>query len=366
MVKPKDTPETPELTSREKAVFKAVVNSYIQGAEPVGSRKLAKDFELSPATIRNIMADLEDYGLLKQPHISAGRIPTDVGYRYFVDNLISEDHRHHLTAADRQQIRNTIQMETEVNRIMKQVSDLMSRMTNYAGIVVTPKIVNTVYKQVQFVRVSERRVLAIFIAQSGLIQNKVLLADQDYSQEDLDRISRFLNDRFENMSLLEIRETLLELLEEDKRQYDILIDSAAKMGELAFQTEHFGVEEVFIEGAVKFLEQPEFKDLRKLKVLFSTFTERSAIVRLLDRCLDTDGVSVAIGNDTDIPVISDMSIVTARYSLDETSSGGLGVIGPKRMQYEYVVALVEYMSRALSLMLQNLDNPEKSLDTISS
>ncbi|MBN1354967.1 heat-inducible transcription repressor HrcA [bacterium] len=357
------TQNCPQLTDRELAIFNAVVNYYIREAEPVGSRKLAKDFELSPATIRNIMADLEDYGLLEQPHVSAGRVPSDVGYRYFVDQIVRNNQAPVLNAEDRRQITESISMETEFYRIMQQVSDLMSRMTKYAGIVVTPKIINTVYKQIQFIRLSERRLLAIFVAKSGVVQNKVLLADQDFSQEELESVSRFLNSRFENMTLSEIRQTLIEMLEEEKRQYTELLDAAVQMGELAFRKNLFGMEEVFIEGAINILEQPEFSDLRRLKDLFKTFTERSAIIKLLDRCLDTEGVCVAVGNDVEIPEISDMSVVTAKYSLNDTVSGGLGVIGPKRMHYQYVVGLVEYMARALSRILQNLDKPQQNPDS---
>lgn len=351
--------EDSRLNDREMNVFRVVMEEFIRCAEPVGSRKIAKEFGLSAATIRNIMADLEDRGLLEQPHISAGRVPTDAGYRFYVDNFVPmTDSIEQPNPESKRKIHNSLDERSEIQLVMHQASQLLSRLTNYAGVVIAPRVRNLIFQRIQFVRISEFRILAIFVAQNGLVQNKLLVTEQDYDQEFLDRVSRMLNERFADKSLNQIRQGLAQMLEEDRRKYDLLLDSAARLGELAVKRSPKDAEDkVYIDGTVKILDLPEFKDLSKLRELFRTFTERTAMVRLLDRCLDEEGVSVAIGTETDIPEISDMSVVTARYSLNDNIAGGLGVIGPKRMHYREVISLVSYMASVLSLLLQNWEDP---------
>ncbi|MBN1878668.1 heat-inducible transcription repressor HrcA [bacterium] len=347
------------LNDREMRVFQVIMEEYIRCAEPVGSRKIAKDFELSAATIRNIMADLEDRGLLEQPHVSAGRIPTDAGYRFYVDNFITKTEKvFQLNSESKRKIHSSLDERSEIELVMHQASQVLSRLTNYAGVVVAPRVRNLIFQRIQFVRISEFRILAIFVAQNGMVQNRLLLTDHDYDQEFLDRISRMLNERFADKSLHQIRQGLSKMLEEDQRKYDLLLDSAARLGELAVTRSPMEQgDKVFIEGTFNIIELPEFKDLSRLRDLFRTFTERTAMVRLLDRCLEEDGVSVAIGSETDLPEISDMSVITARYSANETLTGGLGVIGPKRMHYREVISLVSYMASVLSILLRNWDDP---------
>lgn len=354
------------LTERQMRVFRKIMDYYIQDAGPVGSRKVAKDFQLSAATIRNIMADLEDMGLLEQPHISAGRTPTDSGYRFYVDNCVSMDKSSEdIGPETRQSIQQTFANRSELERVMHQASQLLSRLTNYAGLVVAPRVKSLICQRIQFVRVNEFRILAIFVAKNGLVKNKLILTDEDYSQDMLDSIARMLNERFADRTLREIRSGVASMLEEDRRRYDSLLDSAARLGQLAVNRNlHEKEDKVFIEGTFNILDLPEFKDLSRLKELFKTFTERTAMVSLLDRCLDEEGVSVAIGAETEIPEISDMSVVTARYNLDQDTAGGLGVIGPKRMPYKEVIALVSYMASVMNLLLKNWDEPNLSIDDI--
>jgi heat-inducible transcriptional repressor len=347
------------LSDRELKVFRVIMEEYIRIAEPVGSRKIAKEFGLSAATIRNIMADLEEQGLLEQPHVSAGRVPSDAGYRFYVDHLVSvRESASELNQESKQKIQNSLDERNEIERVMHQASQVLSRLTNYAGLVIAPRFKNLIFQRIQFIRVSEYRVLAVFVAQNGLVQNKLLITEQDYDQDFLDKITRLLNERFADKSLVQIRKDVAGILEEDRRKYDLLLDSAVRLGEMAINRNLLEKDDrVFIEGTCNILDLPEFKDLSKLRDLFRTFTERTAMIRLLDRCLEEDGVSVAIGTETDIPEISDMSVVTARYSVNENVAGGLGVIGPKRMHYKEVISLVSYMASALGLLLQNWNDP---------
>jgi heat-inducible transcriptional repressor len=347
------------LSDREKRVFRVLMDEYIRSAEPVGSRKIAKNFGLSAATIRNIMADLEDRGLLKQPHISAGRVPTDAGYRFYVDKFVTvKESMAELNPESKRKIQSSLEERREVEQVMLQASQVLSRLTNYAGLVIAPRFTKLVYQRIQFVRIGEHRILAVFVAQNGLIQNKLLITDQDYDQDFLDKITRLLNDRFADQTLSQIRQGVANMLEEDRRKYDLLLDSAARLSDLAFEKNQQGKDDkVFIEGTFNILDLPEFKDLSKLRELFRTFTEKTAMVRLIDRCLDEDGVLVAIGPETNIPKINNMSVVTAKYSVNENAAGGLGVIGPKRMQYKEVVSLVSYMASVLGLLLQNWNDP---------
>lgn len=357
----KQRQEIPELSERERTVFQALMRSYIETAEPVGSRKLAKLFNLSPATIRNIMSDLEDYGLLEQPHISSGRIPSDVGYRFFVDHFVRTDAAPSLLPDQQFQIQKSLDDQHEYALIMQQVSETLSKLTSFTGFVVTPKIVNTIYRRIQFIRIDELRILAILVSTSGIVQNKIIVMHQDYNQELLDQITNFLNDRFENKTLQEMRQELLLMSTEDQNQYNKLLESASILGEKAIANEKSENERVFIGGALNIFELPEFKDLSKLKDMFRTLSERQSVIRLIDRCLDEDGVLVSIGGETNIPEIREMSIVSSKYELKNHASGGLGVIGPRRMPYESVIALVGYMARVLSYVLQNA--PRADTDT---
>ncbi len=351
------------LSDRDLKVFRVIMEEYIRAAEPVGSRRIAKEFGLSAATIRNIMADLEDHGLLEQPHISAGRVPTDAGYRFYVDNFISvSDSETQLTQESQHNIQKSLDERNEIERVMLQASQLLSRLTNYTGLVIAPRFTNLIFRRIQFIRVKEFRVLAVFVAENGLIQNKYLVTEQDYDQDFLDKITRLLNERFADKSLVEIRKDIACIWEEDRRKYDLLLDSAVRLGEMAINRNLLEkADQVYIEGAFNILDLPEFKDLSKLRELFRTFTERTAMIRLLDRCMEGDGVSVAIGTETDIPEISDMSVVAAKYTVNENVAGGLGVIGPKRMHYKEVVSLVSYMATALGLLLQNWIDPDLNL-----
>lgn len=353
------------MTDRQQHVFRKIMELYIRDGGPVGSRKVAKEFGLSAATIRNIMADLEDIGYLDQPHVSAGRMPTDAGYRYYVDHFIgTEKIPGAIDPEARRRITETLVDRSEIERVMLQASKVLSRLTNYAGLVVAPKTRNLIFQRIQFIRVSERRILAVLIAKNGMMQNKLIVTDHDYEQDLLDRITRLLNERFADKTLRDMRHEVVLMLEEDRRKYDRLLDSAARLGHLAVNRELMEKEKIYLEGTFNILDLPEFKDLTRLRDLFKTFTERTAMVRLLDRCLDEDGVSVAIGSETEIPEISDMSVVTARYSMNDDASGGLGVIGPKRMPYQQVIALVSYMASFLSIMLKNWDDPNVDLESL--
>ncbi len=352
------------LTEREQTVFKSILEHYIREAEPVGSRKIAREFNLSSATIRNIMADLEDLGLLKQPHVSAGRVPTDEGYRYFVDNMVPSASDDRVHPAFKQRIQNELDSLPEIEKILNQVSSLLSNLSSYAGLVTAPQIINMSFQRIQFIRLSNYRILTILVAKSGFFQNKIVLTEQDFSQEALDRMANMLNNRFENKTLQDIRTELVVILEEERKEYDQLMESAARIGELAL-AQDLERDKVYIEGAINIVQLPEFKDLGKIQAMYHTFSERAAMVRLIDRCLDDEGVTIAIGAETDIPEISDMSIVAAKYSIDDNLSGGLGVIGPRRMPYEDVISLVAYTASAMSLLLKKLNDPGVVLDFLN-
>ncbi|MBN1295721.1 heat-inducible transcription repressor HrcA [bacterium] len=365
MTEPQSHDDFPELDERQRQVFRKIMEVFIREAGPVGSRRIAKEFGLSAATIRNIMADLEDIGLLDQPHVSAGRTPTDAGYRYYVDYCIDGISKpSSLDSEARRRISESLADRSEIERIMLQASQMLSSLTNYAGLVVAPKVRNLIFQRIQFIRVNERRILVVLLAKNGLVQNKLIVTDHDYDQDMLDRITRLLNERFGDKTLREMRQEIVSMLEEDRRKYDHLLDSAARLGELAVNREFFEKDKVYLEGTFNILDLPEFKDLSRLRDLFKTFTERAAMVRLLDRCLDEDGVSVAIGSETEIPEISDMSVVTARYSMNDNVTGGLGVIGPKRMPYRQIIALVSYMASFLSYMLKNWDHPDIEFENL--
>jgi heat-inducible transcriptional repressor len=349
----------PELNPRELSVFKSIMEHYTLEAEPVGSRKLARDFRLSPATLRNIVADLEDYGLLEQPHISAGRIPSDMGYRYYVDKLVEKKNLSLIKPDFEKIIKESIAFRSQMENILQQVSNILSKLTNCTGLVVAPKISSAYYRQMQFIRLSSNRILAIFITQSGVVHNRIIITDNDYSPEMLDQISKMLSDRFANYSLEQIRTELLRLYEEEKIKYDSMLDAASRLCEIAAKNDLTADQQLFIEGTTNIFSHPEFKNISKLKEVFNAFNEKNAMIRLLDKCLDNDGVFVEIGNEIENKDLNDISVVSSKYSAGKSAAGSLGIIGPRRMPYQLIVSLVEYVSDLLSFTLQNLEDPDK-------
>lgn len=337
------------LTDRSKNILEAIIEDYIATAEPVGSRTITRrhGLTLSPATVRNVMADLEEMGYLLSPHTSAGRVPTDKAYRLYVDSLMG-------LRSIQQQEEEEIQRRyatagRDVGQILKETSRLLSNLSHYMGIVAAPRFTAHTLRQLEFVRLGGRRILAIIVADSGLVQNKIIETDQEVSQEDLVRMGNYLNRLLAGLTISQVRQRILQEMENDKASYDSLLAAAL---ELSRQTISDDTAEIFVEGQANILDQPEFSNSARLKEIFRAFEEKSQIMGLLDRCLQAPGVQIFIGAETHMNHMEGLSLVTASYVTGKNTLGVLGVIGPTRMGYAHVVPVVDYTARLLSRIFE--------------
>jgi heat-inducible transcriptional repressor len=339
------------LDERTRNILTAVIHSFIHTGEPVGARTISKrfDFGLSPATIRNIMSDLEELGFLEQPHTSAGRMPTDQGYRFYVDNLRGIEV---LSAEESALIsQRYAPYHGEVDEVMTATSRLLSEISRYAGVVLHTFSI-TIFKRIEFVKIRGRQVLAIFVMESAMIHNKLLMLDEEMTQEELYQISNYLNQEFSGQPLRTIRQHVLDRMAEEKTQYDKLSQQALSVGEKTFGETSEDENDIYLGGTSNIMDQPEFmSNLDQMKELFKAFEEKNRLISLLDKCLDEPGVHVIIGSETPFKDIRECSFVTHTYSYDNRTLGVLGVVGPKRMVYPRIMAIVDHTANIVSKIL---------------
>ncbi|MGC2424231.1 MAG: heat-inducible transcriptional repressor HrcA [Nitrospirota bacterium] len=340
-----------ELNERSREILKAIIQSYISTAEPVGSRTVTKRYNLgiSPATVRNIMSDLEELGFLAQPHTSAGRIPTDKAYRFYIDTLIEV---RSLPRPQEQEILNYPLHREDFHQLMQETTKLLSALSHYTGIVMAPKPAETVYKQVEFIRLTGKRVLAIFVSNAGIVHNRMIQLEEDLTQRDLERVSAFLNQEMAGKTLREMRLRVLKLMEDDKNKYTRLLMNLMKVWQDAPQEDETEAEgELFVGGLSEMFNIPDFKDYDKMRELFAAFEEKHSLLRLLDMAIDADGVQVFIGSENKCFEMQGVSLVIASYRSEGNIVGTLGVIGPSRMPYNTVIPLVDCTARVLGRLL---------------
>jgi heat-inducible transcriptional repressor len=338
-----------DMKQRSRQILVAAVDLYIREGFPVGSRTMTEqfDFGVSPATIRSIMAELEEGGFLSQPHTSAGRIPTEKGYRFYVDGLISERGGFPEGPISIEEGRLTAKRD-DLNELLRETSQLLSLMSHYAGIVLAPDISYDLLKRLEIVKLRDGQFLVIVITQDGILYNRVIEMDEDLGQDDLDRMARFLNAEFAGLNLHEVRRRLLHGMEQDKNLYDRMMQKVIELGQRAMRMEPES--EFFLGGASNILELPDFADHEAMKALFSAFEEKAVIVKLLNRCLEAEGVNVVIGSEIRNQSMGNCSVVTARYRHGHTL-GTLGIIGPQRMAYSRIIPLVEHTANVLTRVL---------------
>ncbi len=334
-----------ELDERNRKVLQAVIDSYIASGLPIGSSVLAKRyaFGLSPATLRNIMAELEEMGFLTHPHTSAGRIPTDQGYRYYIDSFISiED------GADDIQGEVPPLHGEDLNELMEEASRFLATLSGCAGVVVAPSEPEARYRHVEFVRLRGRQVLIIFVTESGIVQNKLIELDESIRQQDLNGFSTYLDGELEHWTLSEIRDRLVEKLRQEKMIFSRLMDETYRASQEVQEREH---EKVYIGGASQILETPEFASVEKLRALFKALEDKYKLLKLLERSATAQGIKVFIGSENPFFEMQGCSMVVSSYKAGANVVGTLGVIGPTRMQYRQVIHVVEYTSKLLTKLL---------------
>ncbi|OGP34293.1 MAG: heat-inducible transcription repressor HrcA [Deltaproteobacteria bacterium GWC2_65_14] len=341
-----------KLDGRGSLVLRLVIEDYIETAEPVGSRTISKKMEqsLSPATIRNIMADLEEMGFLAQPHTSAGRIPTGAGFRYYVNHLLE---RRELVRADREQLERMAEGgRAAADDLVRKASRALSGLSGQACVVVVSRVSHQPLRSLSLLRVSSDRILLVTVLQGGWVQNRLIEGEQDVSDEELKKINVYLNELAVGLTLPQLRRKVLVEMKREKSRYDRIMLRALRLSSRAFSDLPPG--DVYVEGRANILEQPEFtEDVEKLKRILRAFEEKSLIVRLLDQALDLDALQVSIGSENTVEDLPDISVVASGYHQGESAMGSIGLIGPVRMDYSRVIPLVEYTARLLTSMFEH-------------
>ncbi len=348
---------TAQLNERAQGVLKALIEEFVQDGKPVGSRRLAKNYweELSPATIRNVMSDLEKVGFLTQPHTSAGRVPTAKGYRFYVDSL--SDTRQ-LTAREVDRIKQSLEQETDPGELMSKTSQVLSTLSNNVGFVLAPPISRAAMKHIKFVRIAKRRILVVLVTSSGLVQHRLIQIDQDLPQGELNQAGRYLVAHFEGRTLLEIRFELLRLMMEEKSLYDRMLQNVTLLGTASlvqYEGEENEESEVYLGSTASMMRKPELADIKKMTVLFETFEEKSRLVKIVTECLkaNSSGPTVRIGLEKHIPGMRDWALISSPYCYDQKAIGSLGILGPSRMEYDKAISLVDYVAKLFGKLLNS-------------
>lgn len=336
------------LNDRANRIFKIMVERYIREGKAVGSRILAREIEseLSPATIRNVLADLEEMGLLISRHTSAGRVPTVLGYRYFIDNLLTLQPLH---SNELQQWRNHFIPDQSVNELVASTSALLSGSTNFAGLVMIPRQDVMILRQVAFLKLSERRVLAILVVNEHEVRNRVINTERIYTTSELERAAAYLNEMFSGQSLAAIRNQLLQEMQEYRQSMD---SALMAVGTLAFETPATQNDYVLV-GEENLLGCLDIEEREELRRLFEAFNRKRDLLHLLDQCLAGDGTQVFIGGESGCDLLGQCSVVTSPYSVDGQVLGVVAVIGPTRMPYERIVPIVELAANFLGAALNH-------------
>ena len=339
------------LNERAQLLLKALIENYIREGQPVGSRTLSRDsgLSLSAATIRNVMADLEALGFVASPHTSAGRIPTDKGYRLFVDTLLKLKPLDHEEIED---IERRLGGDAPSGRsLVQSASKMLSNVTHMAGLVTLPNPAHVALAQIEFVSLSENRALAIMVMDNSEVQNKVVQLDRYYSPDELKRAANYLNEAFAGRSLPAVRAQLVAQLQDARQHMNQLMLDAIQVAQKVFDTTAVERVEYVIAGETNLMGFAELSNVDRLRRLFEAFNEKHDILRLLDNCLRADGIQIFIGRESGYRILDDISVVTAPYMQDNQIVGVLGIIGPTRMAYERVIPIVDVTAKLLGSAL---------------
>jgi heat-inducible transcriptional repressor len=339
-----------DQSRRRHALLIAAVQDFIATAEPIGSHHIASRYRLGvkAATVRSMMAELEEEGYLFQPHTSAGRIPTDKGFRYYVDDLRP---RQQLGMDDRARIEMRYsEAARDTAETMRETSRLLAMLTGQAAVVLAPRLEAVVLQSVNFVRVRAREVLAIFVALAGGVEHRLINIEHDYAQDELDRMGRYLDEVLGGRTLEEARGWIEQSLHEERARYDSFVRAALKLGDAMMSRP--AVVEVYVEGSARAVEQPEFADPAKMQELLRALEDKTALLDLLERSLRAAGPMISIGSENIDPRLGDLSVVAAAYAGGSKPLGTLAIVGPVRMDYGRVIPLVDYIARTLSRLFE--------------
>lgn len=343
------------LSQRARGILELVVRDYISTAEPVGSEALVRrhGLNLSSATVRKAMAELESLGLLTHIHTSAGRTPTEEGLKTYVNDILavgrlSDEMRAHI---DRQLAGG----QPKVEALLSLCSRVLSNITRHVGVVAAPLLERLALKQLYFLRLGEREVLAIMAGDNGLVRNKLIAASEDFSQDELNQVNRYLAEMCSNMTLEEIRNQILKSMGDEKRAFDSLYARALELAQASGEPEgqETADQPIYLDGQGNLLEYPEFNEAEAMRSLFAAFEDKRRILGLLDKVADSGQVRIVIGSEAAAAALSGLALVASPYSRGDRTVGALGIIGPQRLDYSRIVPVVDYAARVVSGMLEN-------------
>jgi heat-inducible transcriptional repressor len=335
------------LEKRAQILLKTLIERYITEGQPVGSRTLSRyaGLDLSPATIRNVMADLEEMGLIASPHTSAGRVPTPLGYRFFVDTLLVVKQ---LESEEIHQLEDQLHPDNP-QRVIHAASQLLSQLTHFAGIVMTPRRRALAFRQIEFLRLSEKRILLIVVTPEGDVQNRMLFTERDYTPAELVAAANYLNQNYSGQSLEDARQRLHQELRELREDMIVLMSAALEASSEAVAESS---KQYVISGERNLLAVRDLsQDMTRLRQLFELFEQKTSLMQILDLSLRGEGVQIFIGGESGVAAPDDVSVVTSPYTVDGEVVGTVGVIGPTRMAYDRVVPIVDVTAKLLSSAL---------------
>lgn len=346
-----------ELNERKQRLLMALVERHIRDGQPVGSKILAEraGLQLSPATVRNVMAELEDLGILASPHTSAGRVPTPLGYRLYVDALLRCSPMNNPDAAGvRQELEQLLDTGRSPKELVSSASRALAELTRMAGLVVAPRREVTTLRQVEFLPLGDRRVLVILVINRSEVQNRIIHTDRDYTETALKQAANYINRTYGGMAIETICEGLLRTMRADKDQMDNLMQTAMDVAAKALEGEGGDDSDYVLSGESNLLDMAHQDNIDKLKDLFEAFNHKRDILHLLERSMHADGVQIFIGSEAGYQAFDECSLVSAPYRVEQQSVGVLAVVGPTRMDYEKVIPTVDITSRVLTAALSNL------------
>jgi len=337
------------LNERSLQLLKTLIERYISDGQPVGSRVLSKDsdLKLSPATIRNVMADLEDLGLIHSPHTSAGRVPTVSGYRLFVDSLLTVKP---LELREVNRLQESLSAIGDQSQALGTASRLLSELTQMAGVVTLPKREILFLRHIEFLPLSHSRVLVIFVTNEQEVHNKIIHTSRLFSPAELQQAANYLNSIYSGRSLSSVRDAVLQELQDDREQMNQLMLDAIRMAQLAFEPDD-KKEDFVLSGETNLMGFSELSDRDRLRTLFEAFSQKQGVIHLLDQCMKADGVQIFIGEESGYQAFDHCSLVTSSYSVSDEVVGVLGVIGPTRMAYEKIIPYVDVTAKLLGAAL---------------
>lgn len=339
------------LNERAQHLLKTLVQYYIREGQPVGSTTLLKEsrLELSSATVRNVIADLERLGLVQSPHTSAGRIPTVEGYRMFIDNLLTVQP---MEDSDVESLKEQFDPTAETKVLVESASSMLSALTRMAGVVMLPNREQLHIQHIEFLPLSDKRVLAIMVFEKGEVQNRIIYVEKNYTQQELVHISNCLNAELVGKDIALVRKSLLNQMREAKESMNRIMLNAIEMAQKVFESDDTEKHDFVMAGESNLMKYEDMADIARLRQLFEAFDEKRGILQLLDKSLNAPGIQIFIGSESGYHALDECSVITTPYSDGENVLGALGIIGPTRMAYDRVIPIVDVTAKLLGALMK--------------